>query len=438
MKKTQLTLTCIAALLFGNTMFGQEKPKEWDVSLYGFARADYIFDSRKSAYVREYNLNLYPLDVAKDSNGEDKNATGSSNFLSVVSRIGLKFKGPDVFKAKISGNIEGDFFGNTEVNATTSGTGSIGLLRLRHATIKMDWAKTSLTLGQTWYPTFVPEVFPGVANFNTGIMFNPFGWASQIRFKQKLSEQISLDLVAYKDREFTASSVTGTAPNAPTFNSLTPTFHGQLQFKNKNIIAGLGAEYQSLKPIIETGGTGSKVSKESLNASTVFGYFKYSNDAVVAKFYGISGGNLTHLVMLGGYASYANSNGIDSYKPTKTNAFWIDLASNKQKIAPGIFLGYTNNKGTSDNYKTVYMRGLFNNITNASIGSHTVGSVGRVIDNVWRASARIDFKENKFKLTPEIEYTSATWGDIKTNATAGNNKETVGNFRALISASYSF
>jgi hypothetical protein len=47
-------------------------------------------------------------------------------------------------------------------------------------------------------------------------MFNPFGWASQIRFRQKLSDKISLDLVAYKDREFTASSVTGTAPNAPT------------------------------------------------------------------------------------------------------------------------------------------------------------------------------------------------------------------------------
>jgi hypothetical protein len=73
--------TGIVALLFGNILFGQEKPKEWDVSLYGFARADYIFDSRKSAYVREYNLNLYPLDVAKDTNGEDKNATGSSNFF---------------------------------------------------------------------------------------------------------------------------------------------------------------------------------------------------------------------------------------------------------------------------------------------------------------------------------------------------------------------
>jgi hypothetical protein len=54
-------------------------------------------------------------------------------------------------------------------------------------------------------------------------MFNPFGWASQIRFRQKLSDKISLDLVAYKDREFTASSVTGTAPNAPSFNSTIPT-----------------------------------------------------------------------------------------------------------------------------------------------------------------------------------------------------------------------
>ena len=422
MKKTQLILAGIASLLFGNTLFGQEKPKEWDVSLYGFARADYIFDSRKSAYVREYNLNLYPLDVAKDTNGEDKNATGSSNFLSVVSRIGVKFKGPDVFKAKISGNIEGDFFGNTEVNAATSGTGSIGLFRLRHATIKLDWTKTSLTFGQTWYPTFVPEVFPGVANFNTGIMFNPFGWASQIRFKQKLSDKISLDLVAYKDREFTASSVTGTAPNTPSFNSTIPTLHGQLQFKNKNIVAGVGAEFQSLKPVTESGGL---VSDEKLNSSTVFGYFKYSDDDFIAKFYGISGGNLTHLVMLGGYGSYANSNGIDSYKPTRTSSFWLDIASNKQKIAPGIFAGYTKNNGLSDaGYKALYMRGL--------------NGTTRAVDNVWRVSARVDFKENKFKLTPEVEYTAATWGTMDTSAKVTSAKENVGNFRALVSATYSF
>ena len=44
--------------------------KEWDVSIYGFVRTDYIWDTRKSAQVREYNLNLYPLDEVKDANGK--------------------------------------------------------------------------------------------------------------------------------------------------------------------------------------------------------------------------------------------------------------------------------------------------------------------------------------------------------------------------------
>ena len=141
--------------------------------------------------------------------------------------------------------------------------------------------------------------------------------ASQIRFRQKLSEQISLDLVAYKDREFTASSVTGTALMRLHLILLYQHFTVNFNSKQK-IIAGLGAEYQSLKPVIESGGL---ASDEKLNSTTVFGYFKYADDTIVTKLYGISGGNLTHLVMLGGYGSYANSNGIDSYKPTRTTAF---------------------------------------------------------------------------------------------------------------------
>jgi hypothetical protein len=87
-----------------------------------------------------------------DANGDDINATGASNFLSVVSRLGVNFKGPNVWGAKASGKLEGDFFGNTQE--------SIGLFRLRHAYAQLAWEKSSLTLGQTWYPSFVPEVFP--------------------------------------------------------------------------------------------------------------------------------------------------------------------------------------------------------------------------------------------------------------------------------------
>ena len=32
--------------------------KEWDVSVYGFVRTDYIWDTRRTAQVREYNSNL--------------------------------------------------------------------------------------------------------------------------------------------------------------------------------------------------------------------------------------------------------------------------------------------------------------------------------------------------------------------------------------------
>jgi hypothetical protein len=62
----------------------------------------------------------------------------------------------------------------------------------------------------------------------------------------------------------------------------------------------------------------------------------------------------------------------------------------------------------------------------------------RVVDNVWRLSGRVDFKQNKFRLSPEIEYTAATWGDLKSDGSAGANTKTVGNMRALISCVYYF
>ncbi len=64
----------------------------------------------------------------------------------------------------------------------------------------------------------------------------------------------------------------------------------------------------------------------------------------------------------------------------------------------------------------------------------------RVVDNVWRASARVDFKQNKFRVTPELEYTKATWGTLNTNGSgaADLNQKEVGNFRAMISCAYSF
>jgi hypothetical protein len=416
MKKCCLILLIGLASLKGYSQTAPAAPseKDWSVSLYGFVRTDYIYDSRKSATVRENNLNLYPLDVALDANGKDANAVPQSNFLSLTSRFGIKVKGPDVWGAKMNGNIEGDFFGNTD--------GTIGTLRLRNAFVNMDWSKTSLTMGQTWYPTFIPEVFPGVANFNTGIMFNPFGWASQVKLKQAITKEVVVIATAYKEREFTALGTIGTQ-NAASINSTLPSLNAQIQYKGKNWFLGAGLEYKSMQPL--TVSATNIVTTEKVNSSSVFGYAKYSNDKIIIKAYGISGGNLYNLVMLGGFTGATNS-GIQSYDPTKTTSFWIDIASSGKAIAPGFFFGNTKNNGSitaAGSAAQVYGRGI-------------TGT--RVIDNVWRASGRVDFKSNKFRVTPELEYTTATWGNVDLYAKATTNKNDVGNLRAMVSCAYTF
>jgi len=398
--------------------------KEWDVSLYGFIRTDYMWDTRKSSQVREGNLNLYPLDAP--AAGNDFNAVGSSNFLSVVSRLGTKVKGPNVWGAKMSGTLEGDFFGNVEGS-------SIGLFRLRHAYVNMDWSKTSLTMGQTWYPTFIPEVFPGVANFNTGIRFIPFCWATHVSIKFDFTKDLSFAVTAYKEREFTATVATIGTQNSASINSSLPTFHGQLQFKNKNWIGGIGAEIKTLQPLTEFTLTPSNTkvaTSEKVKSTSVMGYVKYSNDHFLVKGYAISGTNLQSLVMLGGFVGYNSPENVEQYEASKTSAFWIDIAGNGKKIAPGLFFGTTSNNGTgrvlaANETAKYYMRGV-------------TGT--RVIDNVMRLSGRVDFKQNKFRVTPEVEYTKATWADLNPNgsATADLNARDVNNVRYMISCAYSF
>jgi hypothetical protein len=283
----------------------------------------------------------------------------------------------------------------------------------------MDWKKTSLTMGQTWYPTFIPEVFPGVANFNTGIMFNPFGWATQVKLKQALSKDVSLSLTAYKEREF---SVAGTTANAASINSTLPTLNAQLQYKGKNVFLGAGVEYKSVQPNTIFSNV---VTTETLNSTSIFGYGKYADDDIIIKAYGISGGNMNNLVMLGGYTAITSGT-TQTFNPTKTNAFWIDIASNGKSVAPGLFFGSTQNNGADTAASSL-----------ANIAGRGLSST-RSIDNVWRLSGRIDFKKNKFRVSPELELTSAKWGDTNLFGKASGNYETVTNFRTMISCVYTF
>lgn len=420
MKTTNnLRLCLIAFMSVINPSFSQENEKQeekpYRADIYGFVRTDFMWDTRRSAQAREYHFTYFPLDVVLDENGRDIHATGASNFLSLVTRFGVKASGPDVWGANTSAVLETDFFGSEN---------TLGHLRLRHAYVDLDWEKTKLTVGQTWYPAFIPEVFPGTVNFSTGIPFNPFGWVSQVRVKQRLTKAFAFDLIAYKEREFTTATATGAAANSASFNSPVPTFHGQFQYKKNNFIAGAGVEYKSLKPVIESNGL---VSDQRVNSLTFIGYFRYANDKFLIKAYALNGENLHSFLMLGGFVGYnTNQPGeVETYKPIKTRSYWIDIASTHEHIAPGLFAGFSTNDGASrDGATDFYARGI-------------MGS--RAVTDIWRVAARVDFKRNKLRISPEVEYNGATWGDLVSDGSVANtNRNNVGNFRAMVSCVYSF
>ncbi|MCX8481043.1 MAG: hypothetical protein ORN58_03900 [Sediminibacterium sp.] len=375
------------------------KPNPPSFTWYGFARNDLNIDSRLSEFVREGQLNLWPK--GKDIvNGKDFNDKSQLNILGILTRLGVKINGPDVLGAKLSGQIEGDFFGQAEAN--------IGLLRLRHGFVKLEWTKSALLFGQTWYPLFIPEAFPGVVNFSTGIPIAPFGWAGQIKFSKTLSKDLFLHLTAYKPREFADASVSyanqpatssaSSSPNFASMNATLPELNAHIQYKSDKFILGAQIDYSVLIPYtkdVNAAGT-AVINNASVSATTLMAYTKIVTKPVSIKAQFIAAEDATHWVMMGGFLEYRDANKMVSYKPTKTTSIWGEVYGNGKKWIPGIFIGYTSNDGANPGATIGYGR--------------MVGISGYGIKDILRISPRIEYVAGKLKFGVEVEQTTANWG----------------------------
>lgn len=389
------------------------------ITLYGFIRNDMNYDTRQNFFVREGQLGLYPKDIdTAGMGGVDVNKKAQLNLLGILTRLGVKVSGPDAFGAKTTAVIEGDFFGQADVN--------IGLLRLRHGYVKLEWKKSALTLGQTWYPLFIPECFPGVVNFNTGIPIAPFGWAAQIKYTAKLGAKTSLSFTAYKPREFSVPGVSNTeTTNSASMNAVLPELNAHLQYKSDALLAGAQLDFSSIMPYIKYGSNPVKISKERVNAFTVMAYTKITGKKLSIKAMALLGQNTAHWVMMGGYYGYkANANAIETYKPAKSTAAWLEVYSNNKKVSPGLFIGYTVNGGAADNATAAYGR--------------MVGVNGRGIKDLFRVAPRMDICSGKLKFGTELEYTSANYGTRGNNGKVANSTSTVHNTRLTFSTIFNF
>ena len=420
-------------------------PKPPLVVFYGFIRNDIFYDSRINAVGREGFLNLYPLNKSI-VNGVDLNDKSQLNFLTIYTKLGVNINGPAIIGAKLSGTIEVDFIGSNDAN--------IGSLRLRLAFIKLDWSKVGLTIGQTWYPMLIQEAFPGSLNFNTGILFNPYGWANQVKLSLTLAKNLYLHVSAYEPREFSTvfqsinytnntptasspavSSVSSTAyvipNNTASINAGIPGLNAHLQYKSDKFVFGVQFDYTVLKPYTTYRDStihAENINNETVKAITFMAYGKVITKPITIKANFTSAENAAHWVMMGGYFGYKNpAIGLETYKPAKTSSWWIDFTVNGKKWVPGIFVGSTSNNGAEANATAAYGRAIgISGTTN--------------IQNLFRVAPRLEFIAGKLKFGTEIEFTTANYGTLQNNGVVNTALPITGvtNTRFLFSTIYSF
>lgn len=416
-------------------MSAQNNDKKFTVEFGGFVRNDLMFNTRQNLSARgEGQFSLVPLPIQYDFNNEDINAGLNFNMAIINTRVNMKISGPDAFGAKTSAFVEGDFLG---ISAATKFN-----FRARHAYFKLDWEKSQVLTGMTWHPMFVTDCYPGTVSFNTGVPFNPLSRVPQIRFSYKLTSKISAFASIMSQGHFLS-----VAPANSFQNAGMPEAHIQLKFKSDNLAAGVGVNYQTLKPSLTNTGLDTAgnpttyISNAKVSSLSFIGYVNLKTKPLTIKAWGMYGQNNDNLVMMGGYAAVNNPNptaqqiqeGFIEYTPLNTLSTWLDLSTNGKKVKYGIFVGYAKNLGANKEINSGSYAGRWGNV-----------------NSMMRVSPRVVFISEKTEFGFEVEYSTIDYALGKTNGvtpeeiTGINSKGQVTNFltadniKFLLSMTYKF
>ncbi len=393
----------------------ESKPPVFGISFSGYVRTDLLYDSRQTVNLREGHFLLFPKAPAPDKDGRDVNAAPSFHMLSIQTRLLGRITGPDAFGAKTSGLIEGEFFGMADSD--------INGFRLRHAYVKLNWAKTELLVGQFWHPMFVTESYPDVVSFNTGAPFQPFNRSPQVRLTQ-LVGPLTFVATAAAQRDFVSNGPDG-ASSAYARNAALPEFNLRAQYAAKlesgsEMLLGLAGDLLTLKPRLAT--AAGYRTDETLTSGAGMAYFKFRSSGLTFKAEAVYGGNLHHLTMLGGYAVREITDpdkGTESYASLNTVSAWGEIQTNGEAFQAGLFAGYSKNLGAG---------------TAVTAASYARGGN---IDALLRIAPRVLINSGKLRLAAEIEYTSASDGPPDLRGVV-RNAAAVANLRVLGAVYYFF
>jgi hypothetical protein len=415
-----------------------KKSPMFGISFSGYVNTDIFFDTRQTVMAREGQWLFYPENVRLDPDGNDINSKGSYNILSIQTRISGNITGPDIFKARTSGLIEGEFYGNINVN--------INSFRLRHAYVKLNWSKTELLLGQTWLPLYVPGCSPEPVSLNAGAPFIIFSRNPQVRITRLLGN-FSVMLAAVSQVDATSNGPDGPSPKYLR-NSILPEITFQVQYgivnplKKTEFLIGATVDYMMLTPRLGTEVVTKPAYDTVINnlvkhyeavvvnykttaksTAPTFNFFaKLKLPKVTMKTGGVYGGNCYAFNMIGGYAVKSTIDpvkGIVDYATIRTASVWVDFKTNGPKWSTGIYAGYSKNLGAGTEVTGPYY------------------SRGANIDYLYRIAPRLILTVSKLKIASELDYTVAAYGKTTGQGMVSDSKE-VGNLRILLGVYYYF
>ena len=184
--------------------------------------------------------------------------TGDTGATARQSRFGVRASLPAVFGAKTSATIEADFFGGFPAIGTGE---NFGQVRLRLASMRLDWKDTSLVIGQDWM-VFAP-VNPSSLACAAIPLFaaagNPWARLPQVRLERRFGAGlVQAGVLAPQSGDFNAAFLA--QPNSGSLSEV-PYLQGRLAWTSKSAFGsgkpgalGVSGHYGQSQ-VTPTGGT---------------------------------------------------------------------------------------------------------------------------------------------------------------------------------------
>jgi hypothetical protein len=165
----------------------ESPPGRWKTKFYGFVELDAIHDSTQSFTEASLNAPIFPRGTYQGDNGR-------TQFTAKNSRIGLLVDAPSFGGITPSAHINFDFFGTQPTEYTENDFYTVGLMRLRHAYLKLKTPIVDVLAGQ--HPTLLgwggAGFYPGTVAF-LGTVGQIYHSDAQLRVSKTLGSRLILE-----------------------------------------------------------------------------------------------------------------------------------------------------------------------------------------------------------------------------------------------------